>query len=463
MKKLENILVVVIAILMFFGVFNAYAQDSITVDFEGEKISKNTLLEVPEDEDNLVTTEGLTTIGWATNIATTVIPQIFSGYEELEARNDVSMASKRGLIGMLDDGINTLYTNTPNINLYAHLKEEWVPGYDSDKSGIYAASAQSGYEELLDSGISTVWANVRNISYVFFIIIMLVAGFMIMFRHKVGGQALVTLGNALPNVILALILVTFSFAIAGIIIDIGGILMVLAQEVLGLNDYVSTHSIWSLMGEFFNGSGRIWTTVGIGGVGLAATIIGVIGIVGASSGPAGWIILGGVGLIVLLIILLIVGIVFVGSIKVLITLLKAYIGILFNVILAPLQLAMGAIPGNQQMVKNWFNDLFRNVFTFPVVFFIMNLPLAIADTSNLKLGFPEKLVYVNSLSEVKDFTGLAAIFIFVIQIAVFFYAAQAPKYLEAIFPPSSPKAVQEGLAAAKAGLSKIPVVGGIFK
>ena len=35
--------------------------------------------------------------------------------------------------------------------------------------------------------------------------------------------------------------------------------------------------------------------------------------------------------------------------------------------------------------------------------------------------------------------------------------------LEAIFPPSTPKPIQEGLAAAKGAMSKIPVVGPIFK
>jgi hypothetical protein len=59
--------------------------------------------------------------------------------------------------------------------------------------------------------------------------------------------------------------------------------------------------------------------------------------------------------------------------------------------------------------------------------------------------------------------GAAAIFVFLIQIFVYFYAAKVPKFLEAVFPSNTSKAVQEGLAAAKGSLSKIPLVGGIFK
>lgn len=466
MKKLSNIFALVVVILGFFAVFNSYAQEGLSVDFEGEKQVKNKLLGVTPEEDNLVTNNTSQFQGALTTATATLVPNIFEGYGDVDAMDNVSPMIKGGVISSIDRSMNTLYMSTPTINVFAHLAEEWIPAYDRTSSGIYAAQ-QSGYEELMDSGIADIWASMRNISYVFFILVMLAAGFMIMFRHKLGGQTLVTLGNALPNVIISLILVTFSFAIAGIIIDLGGVLMVIVQDVLGLSDYISTHSLWSLMSVFFHGTGKILGVVGVGGAALATTIIGILGILGiigaSATNPVGWFILGGVGIITLAVILLIVGVVLVGSVMVLITLVKAYVGILLNVILAPLQLAVAAIPGNQEMIKTWFNNLMRNVMVFPVVFFLINLPLAIADKTNLNLGFPEKLVYVDSISDANGMDGLAALFVFILQIIIFFYAAQAPKYLEAIFPPSSPKAVQEGMAAAKGGLSKIPLVGGLFK
>ena len=467
MKKLSNIVATVVLIIGFFALFNVYAQEGISVDFEGEKQVKNTLLGVTPEEDNLVTNNTNQFQGALTTATATFIPEIFEGYGDVQGMENISPSLKGGVISNIDRSMATLYTSTPTINVYAHLAEEWIPGYDKSSSGIYAQ--ESGYEELMSSGIVDIWANMRNVSYVFFILIMLLAGFMIMFRHKLGGQTLVTLGNALPNVIVSLILVTFSFAIAGIIIDLGGVLMVIIQDILGLNDYVSTHSLWSLMGVFFHGTGRMLGVVSSGGTALAATIIGIKGVLAASAAgaaatnPVGWFILGGIGIVSLLIIFLIVGIVFVGSVLVLITLVKAYIGILLNVILAPIQLALGSIPGNQQMIKTWFNSLLRNVMVFPVVFFLLNLPLAMADSVDLNLGFPEKLVYVDSISDTNGMDGLAALFIFLIQIFIFFYAAKVPKFLEAVFPPNTPKAIQEGMMAAKGGLSKIPLVGGLFK
>jgi hypothetical protein len=465
MKKLTNIFVIAIMIIGFFTVFNAYAQEGLKIDFQGQQRMQNNLLGVDPDDVNSVTTPTTGFMSGITVAISNTAPFLMEGFEETQGMNDISPIMKKGLIAVVDDGINALNTSTPTIDLYAHLAKEWVPGYDETQSGIYAANQQSGYEELVDSGIVEIWANVRNLSYIVFIIIMLIAGFMIMFRHKIGGQTLITLGNSLPNIILALILVTFSFAIAGLIIDLGGVVMLIVQDILGLNDYVSTHSLWSLMTVFFHGTGRVLTVAGTGSVGLAATIIGVVGILTATAGsnPVGWFVLGGVGLITLLIILFIIGVVLVGSFVVLFTLVKAYIGILLNVILAPIQITIGAIPGNQQMIKSWFNSLFRNVLTFPVVFFLINLPLAMADATNLNLGFPEKLVYIDSVSSANGMDAAAAIFIFIMQIFVYFYAAQVPKFLEAIFPPNTPKAFQEGMAGAKASLSKIPLVGGLFK
>jgi hypothetical protein len=464
MKKISNILALVIAFIGFFTVFNAYAQEGINSDFQAEKTTKNEIMGVDPEEDNLVTNTTHQIQGTLTTLTATGLPQIYEGFKNIQGRNDISPLIRDGLIATVDNGMATLYTSTPTINVYAHLSQEWIPGYDKSNTGVYAA-AESGYEELMNAGIVDIWANMRNISYVLFILVMLAAGFMIMFRHKLGGQTLVTLGNSLPNVIISLILVTFSFAIAGIIIDLGGVVMLIIQDVLGLNEYVSTHSLWSLMGLFFQGTGRVLTVAGVGGAGLAATIIGVLGVLGVlgSSGPAGWFVSGGVGIIALAVILLIIGIVFVGSVMVLITLIKAYVGILLNVILAPLQLAAGAIPGNQQMIKSWFNNLLRNVLTFPVVFFLINLPLAMADATNLNLGFPEKLVYVDSISDANGMDSLAAVFIFALQIFVYFYAARVPKFLESIFPANTPKAIQEGLATAKGSLSKVPLIGGLFK
>ena len=134
---------------------------------------------------------------------------------------------KAGVIDTVDKGITAMVTSTPSVDVVAHLADEWVPGY-ANTTSVYA----DGYGDLKGSNIIALWSKVRDISYVIYVTIMIVIGFMIMFRHKIGGQAMVTLGNSIPRLIVSLILVTFSFAIMGLLIDLGGLIMKLVAFVI---------------------------------------------------------------------------------------------------------------------------------------------------------------------------------------------------------------------------------------
>jgi hypothetical protein len=72
----------------------------------------------------------------------------------------------------------------------------------------------SGMQPLLP-----IWKAFRNIAYLLMAIVMIVLGFMVMFRKKIDPKTVVTAQNAIPKVIVALILITFSYAIVGILID----------------------------------------------------------------------------------------------------------------------------------------------------------------------------------------------------------------------------------------------------
>ncbi len=67
---------------------------------------------------------------------------------------------------------------------------------------------------------SIIWLTFRNISFVLLVLVLVTIGFMVMFRMKVNPQTIVTLENSLPRIIVTIIMVTFSFAIAGLLIDL---------------------------------------------------------------------------------------------------------------------------------------------------------------------------------------------------------------------------------------------------
>ena len=105
---------------------------------------------------------------------------------------------------------------------YMYQKPASTQAYIADvfKSAkiIPPAQAQGIGFGALDPILQT-WKTFRNLAYLFFVLIFLVIGFMIMFRHKINGQTVVTIQQAIPNIIVALLFVTFSYAIGGLLID----------------------------------------------------------------------------------------------------------------------------------------------------------------------------------------------------------------------------------------------------
>lgn len=65
-----------------------------------------------------------------------------------------------------------------------------------------------------------IWKAFRNVAYLILVLVLIAIGFMIMFRMKLNPQTVISLENSLPKIVISLILITFSFAIAGLLIDV---------------------------------------------------------------------------------------------------------------------------------------------------------------------------------------------------------------------------------------------------
>jgi hypothetical protein len=369
---------------------------------------------------------------------TIICPQCTTANEEIQKDEEIPPGMKAGVVGMVENEITAMFNAQPSIDVVAHLSEEWVPGY-KEKQSVYA----SGYDDLQETNIDTLWSVTRNIAYVGFVLVMIVVGFMIMFRSKVGGQTVVTIGNAIPKVIVGLVLVTFSFAIAGLILDISGIFMRVITGILEAD--VPIHNIGKLLlGTTLGGVGAV-----AGGSGLGIVVI--VGLIIGSLGPA-----APIGIFVALGVLLIV---LFGAVKLWFTLVKNYFSLLVNVIISPLAIMAGSIPGNEAMTVNIFKSMLRNSLVFPLAFAIVNLPYFLVDKQNrINFTFPET-VFEGATAADKIGPLLMAL----AKIIAIFVAAQAPEFAKALIPATASKGGADAAGAIKQGLSKIPLVGGMFK
>jgi len=82
----------------------------------------------------------------------------------------------------------------------------------------YAQVTGIGFEGL--KPLLNAWVVFRNVVYLLFVFVFILIGLAIMLRVRIDPRTVMTIQNQIPKIIISLILVTFSFAIAGFLIDL---------------------------------------------------------------------------------------------------------------------------------------------------------------------------------------------------------------------------------------------------
>jgi len=168
------------------------------------------------------------------DIMLTAITAVGGPLEVAEGPNGPVYARKGGAVGMVSNLVGGLYATQPASSV------EYLADLGS-RLGLAKPAYAQGFGWTAFSPVLGLWKLFRNIAYLFFVIIFVVIGFMIMFRAKINPQTAIGIQNALPRIIVTLLLITFSYAIAGLIIDLGqvatriiGNLLIDGENFLGL-------------------------------------------------------------------------------------------------------------------------------------------------------------------------------------------------------------------------------------
>lgn len=285
-----------------------------------------------------------------------------------------------GIIGTSSNLVASLY-NSPasGVNYMAQLKDNFL----GTKTAYAQGAGFVGLQPLLP-----LWRAFRNVVYILSSIFFIVIGIMIILRVKISPQAVITLQNALPKVILSLILVTFSYAIAGFIIDlvnlIQGIVIAIIFNVEGrnLNDNLFPPEF---IQRFFSDKYDYGSLVDPGlanAINLTAHLVPIMalslitGLIGALIGSlinpgVGTLIGGGVGLIITLTILLLI--VTFWIVKLFFGLIKAYLNVIISIIFAPIVIGIGAFPNSKTNFSSWLTSLIANISIFPATLIFLVL------------------------------------------------------------------------------------------
>jgi hypothetical protein len=267
-------------------------------------------------------------------------------------------------IGSVSNYIATLYQPPASSTTYI------ADVFESAKIIPEAQAQGTGFAAL--NPILETWKTFRNLAYMFFVVIFLVIGFMIMFRHKIDGQTVVTAQQAIPNIVISLIFVTFSYAIAGLMIDLMYVFMYLIVGLFGGSRQLLNQNIFQLGFRLITqGFGESLTTVN-------QSIQQIVSVAGLKQ-IAGWTSSLTVSVIVAIAILF-------SVFKLFLELLKSYIMIILNVAFGPLFLMMGALPGNNTF-GNWVKQIVGNLSAFPAVLMLMLISDMLANYNLQSGGF----------------------------------------------------------------------------
>ncbi len=149
--------------------------------------------------------------------------KIFGG--EFCSKENVEKFKDTGLLHQSSSFIAYLYLRPPASS------SVWIADLGSHLGVVSPAYAQGiGFSAL--SPLLTLWKAMRNIAYALLIIVLLILGLMIMFRSKIDARTTIGIQSALPRIIVTLILITFSFPIAGLLIDLMYVILFLGINVI---------------------------------------------------------------------------------------------------------------------------------------------------------------------------------------------------------------------------------------
>lgn len=130
------------------------------------------------------------------------------------------------ILGYMGNMIALPYQNPPSSGI------AWVQ--DSMQNvGLVPHTYAAGIGFYSLSAFQKIWQIFRNITFFLMALAIVAVGFLIMFRVKLDSQTVISIENSLPRIVITLLLITFSYAIAGFMVDLMYVVIMIAINIFG--------------------------------------------------------------------------------------------------------------------------------------------------------------------------------------------------------------------------------------
>ncbi|MBU1031431.1 hypothetical protein KKE03_00685, partial [Patescibacteria group bacterium] len=331
-----------------------------------------------------------------------------------------------GALGATTSLIGMLYANPPV------RTADYLASLGEGMGIVKTANAQvTGSGAAVLNPIIKLWQVSRNISYVIMIVIFVVIGLMIMFRNKLNPQTVITAQTALPGLVVGLILITFSYFLAGLISDVAFVgtnvvgyyfqaaqnfpesinpnecpnpsnlvycarktnVLTLVSPLTGIiNKDNAADMLGIVWGNLSEDGKRLLTFLGVfvaaQTTSQATELFKAIPSFGqgiqalATIGAAVATLSNPTAVIGIALAFIATAILMYAMIKLLLRLINCFITIIFLTITAPFQLLAASLPGRQGLATNWILNMLCNVLAFPAVFAVLYFVVFILGPEN---------------------------------------------------------------------------------
>lgn len=339
------------------------------------------------------------------------------------SKNQEICKPEQTALGNLSLAMSTIYANPP-ATLAFYTKD-----FLANAGFVKPAHAQGiGFAAM--SAFLNLWKVSRNIAYSVLIIVMVAIGFMIIFRMKIDPKTVISIQAALPKIILTLVIITFSYPIVGLLIDIMYLSMAISISLIvsGMGGSVGGADVAKLQSTYMTASmidlfGAVFWPVQAFGItffkeiGAAMSSSGLVyvlgsffalpffGQIGLGTGVLATIIPAGI-----LLLIVVLGLLF-SFIRLFLLLLNSWIQVIIALILGPIQLLMEAVPGKSAFTE-WILNILANLVVFPAtaLIIIFSTFLTIQGQSSSQVLNPPFIGILSGSSNILGFLGLGVMF-----------------------------------------------------
>jgi hypothetical protein len=370
---------------------------------------------------------------------------------------NLAESDQKGIALMAYDSAYSLLQSSPSQNIAGYYAGMLLPdGFAGNQSSVYADDCMpynpgatptplpSGDWGVLTQppsceGTTTYWnilslSNLWSVSFTiamsFVVMVLIYAGFMMMFRKKASGQGLVTISMALQNVVIGSVLALMSFALGAFFLNLSKFLTLIVADMfnqlmwsefdptvltkwLGFeketaNTYISSPlSIFtkfvlvSLYGDYLAGSTHLGALQGLLPI-TSQALSGDLAGSGASAKMWFWDNLPTAQFwlkspLYLIGRIIAAGVLFWYSIRIWWETVKTFLFMVGDTLLAPITFVMGSIPGmwQGQGVSLWFKRMLKNSLKAPAMFALVNVAGYVSISLALKSSTTDPLAMIS--------------------------------------------------------------------